>query len=132
MSHAEGQIIKDGKIVAYYEYEGCADFCFTRLYATRQELRDNWRTKQFAECHCQGSPEDVLVWSSYGDEGWWRGKACLHCMALTDGTSHESEEFEYLGSKGHPLGHWNWPWDGDGKYLPEGTHPEDEPRLKIN
>jgi len=128
VSHAEGQIIKDDQIVAYYEYDGCSDFCFTKLYKSREELTANWRTNQFAKCTC-GKAEPVLVYSSYGNGGWWAGKACLECMALTEGTSHDFDDFEYLGD-GHPLGHWQWPWDGQGNILPDGVKPEDEPRLR--
>jgi hypothetical protein len=101
MSHAQGEVIKAGRVVAYYEYEGCADFCFTKLYKSVEDLNANWRTNQFSQCTC-GQAETVLVYSSYGGGGWWAGKACLKCMALVEGVCHETEEFEYLG-KGHPL-----------------------------
>lgn len=84
MSHAMGAVrFQDGTLL-YYEYNGTSDTVISKLYASEQEVRDNWRSWTHAGCHC-GGDEPVEIMSTYGGGGWWRGRACRTCMAVTSG-----------------------------------------------
>jgi hypothetical protein len=124
MSHATGQVIKDDAIIAYYEYNGTVDVAQPKLYLTKEEVSANWRTYPDAECTCGKASEDVLLYTSYGAGYYWPGRVCMSCLAITDGRTPDYD------TPGHPLGAWNWPYDGDGNMLPEGVSYTDEPTQK--
>lgn len=100
MSHAYGEIIKDGKTVAHFEYNGTVDLVQPILYATAQEVSDNWRKgSPREECKCPEQGEDVLIYTNYGYGYYWPGKACLKCMMVTDGI----DPYECERKEGHPV-----------------------------
>lgn len=86
MSHAWGEVYKqDGDVlhlVGHFEYNGTADVCCQRVYATREEMLDNWRGDNWRECTCGEAPEDVLLYSDYGGGFHWQDTVCFRCMAI--------------------------------------------------
>jgi hypothetical protein len=90
MSHASGMVKFKDNHKLYFEYDGTTDYCINPLYKTEKEARDKWRTyKNYdKKCIC-GKSEEVLISTKYGsgnfEEDEWKGKACRHCMVITDG-----------------------------------------------
>lgn len=109
MSHAMGEVIKDGKTVGYYEYNGTSDFVTSKIRATEQEVHDHWRGHDlFGKCDCGQPPEDVLLYTCYGFGYYWPGKACLQCMAIVGGFDPYGDKPEdwgdpYVPKRGHPV-----------------------------
>jgi hypothetical protein len=109
MSHAMGEVIKDGKTVGYYEYNGTCDFATTKIRPTVQEVWDHWRKSDiFGECTCGQPSEDVLLYTNYGYGYYWPGKACMDCMVIVDGTDPYGDKPEGWGDpmdpkRGHPI-----------------------------
>lgn len=84
MSHASGTVTFEDGVVLHYEYDGTTDVCIPDLYTTYDEMASNWRNHPWKECSC-GNKETVTIYSSYGGGFEWEGKACRHCMCITDG-----------------------------------------------
>jgi hypothetical protein len=78
-------VITDGKLKAYFEYNGTVDFTCTRMYPSTQEMLDNWRADNMRDCTCGYQSEDVVLYTTYGKGFHWAAKACFKCMAITDG-----------------------------------------------
>lgn len=84
MSHSMGEIeFKDGTVL-YFEYNGTCDIVINCLWKTKEEVSDNWRKYKENTCDC-GRDEPVEIYSYYGGGFSWSGRACRHCMALTEG-----------------------------------------------
>lgn len=99
MSHASGEIWStDGKLLAYFEYDGTADICCTRLHSTQEGVRLNWRKDNKRECTCSAAGQSVTIYTDYGAGWYWSGKVCWHCMCITAGISPPDDEH-----KGHPF-----------------------------
>lgn len=95
MSHAHGEIFKDGEVVAFFEYDGTSDRAYPTLRKTKQEVRDHWRKEDFSRCCTCGQPaEDVVIHHNYAAGHSWPGKACLTCMVITEGTNPYPEDDE--------------------------------------
>jgi len=85
-------MFKNGDVF-HYEYNGTVDVCIPQLYKTIDGLEENWRNGEWKECSC-GNDEDVEIYSSYGNGGHWKGRACKNCMVITVGFS-EVDEYGY-------------------------------------
>lgn len=87
MSHSNGKVYKDGNVIGYYEYDGISDVVCTAIRRTIEEVHKYWRKDNTANCQCGQTPIAVVLWTDYGgDHGMhWPGKACMRCMAVTDG-----------------------------------------------
>lgn len=96
-----GEVIRDGKIIGYYEYNGTCDVLAGNLICdTEDAVHEHWREQPWSECpHAADSHVPVVIYSSYGGGFYWDGKACMDCRIVTDGLSPESTV------DGHPLGH---------------------------
>ena len=84
MSHSYGavQFDSDDKVM-FYEYDGTSDVTISHLYDTRKEMEDNWRKGEWLDCKC-GRDEPVEIYSNYGGGFYWDGRACRHCLAITE------------------------------------------------
>lgn len=102
MSHSYGEIIKNGKTVGYYEYNGTSDIVLPKIWKTHEEVSEHWREDNpfSRKCDC-GKDEPVQIYSSYGNGFWWKGRACLTCMVVTEGINPYDEEIEE--HKHHPF-----------------------------
>ncbi len=93
MSHAVGEVILDGDIVGYFEYDGTNDCVLPAIWETADEVDDHWRNQPDRQCTCEREPTAVLIWSSYGKGFHWPCTACLECKAIVSGLA-PYEEFE--------------------------------------
>ncbi len=100
MSHAHGEVIKDGKIIGHYEYDGTADIVWTKIRATTAEVWAHWRTAaNRAKCTCEKpEPVKVILYSSYGNGFHWPGKICEICQVIVDGIG----KYDIDSIPGHP------------------------------
>lgn len=85
MSHATGEVYRDGRIVGYFEYDGTVDIACTALRATPEGVHDHWRADNDADCGCGGPGTEVTLYADYGSGFHWPGRACLACGAITAG-----------------------------------------------
>lgn len=93
MSHALGDVIKDHRIVGAFVYNGTADVAYPRIFASGSEAAHYWSGETAgAECKCQNTPDDVVLFAHYGRGLYWNAKACLKCGAITDNRSLELME----------------------------------------
>lgn len=87
MSHAEGKAILPDGTQYWFEYNGTADVCCTRLYKTMKELNENWRLNNFTECICKENEKkfkNVILSTMYG--GWhflFYSTICEKCLCIT-------------------------------------------------
>lgn len=103
MANAVGRVYVQYAVRAYFEYDGCNDFCLSPLYQTQSELMKNWRSGRKVRCVCGKLPIDVTLHNDYGGGRYWPGKACLACMAIVDGFEEPTDSTgEYLGQDGEP------------------------------
>lgn len=101
MSHSAGEVIVDGQVVAYFEYNGTVDIALPKLWKTQQEVSDNWRRGPWVVCSCDPKTETpATLYSSYGFGFHWQGTVCLTCMAIN---SPLGDIWEYGYQDGHPL-----------------------------
>lgn len=94
MSHSFGFVVFPRGELRWYEFDGTSDYVIPKLYRTGKEVEDNWRSWATADCKCAGS-ERVLLYSDYGGGFFWFGRACLSCMAVTDGRSPFDDDLKY-------------------------------------
>jgi hypothetical protein len=106
MSHAHGEVIAGGKKVAFYEYDGTADFAISCLHDSPEDVNTEWRNHPFKECKCGQPPIDVILYSDYGGGFYWNAKACLPCRAIVSGIIPFEEDTPI--TDGHPLGEPHW------------------------
>ncbi|TSC82425.1 MAG: Uncharacterized protein G01um101419_581 [Parcubacteria group bacterium Gr01-1014_19] len=100
MSHSHGEVIQEGKVVGFFEYDGTADVALSPIWDTRDEVDANWRIGLWTQCTCHQPSTDVLLFTEYGGGFYWPAKACLNCKAITN----EYSPFESDRRKdGHPL-----------------------------
>lgn len=82
MSACGGEVIRGGKIVGYFKYEGISDSCRPNIYKTLLDLEVNWGNPKYVKCECKKEPVGVILWTSYGlrNHGFfWAAEACLDC-----------------------------------------------------
>lgn len=93
MSHAQGLAQTADGTKYYYEYNGTADICCTRLYLTTDELMTHWRKDNEAICKCSTPEwEKVILSSDYGYSDFlFYSMICQDCMAIT-GKTHNHED----------------------------------------
>jgi hypothetical protein len=101
MSHAYGEVIKDGKVLAFFEYDGTSDIAISCLHNTEAELQAQWRSGVWNECTCGQPGSDVLLYTNYGRGCFWPGKVCLACRAITGGRDPYADNVET--TNGHPI-----------------------------
>lgn len=95
MANVEGQVIYQGRIAGYFEYEGSNSRAATVIYDTGAFPL---RSGQTNICTCGKPPVDVLLWTEYGGGFYWSSQACLDCKAIV------GERYDYELVDGHPLG----------------------------
>ncbi len=84
MSHYSGTVtFMADNAEFWFEYNGNVDVCIPQLYKNSEELAANWRNGEWKECSC-GHDEEVMIRSDFRDEDYWDGKACRHCMCITE------------------------------------------------
>lgn len=84
MSHALGEVIKDGKVVGFFEYNGTSDIACSAVQKSVTDVTTYWRSPDNCrKCECGRAPESVILYSSYGGGFYWESTACFHCMAIT-------------------------------------------------
>lgn len=104
MSHAWGEVIHDGAVVGYYEYNGTTDNAIGRIYHSFAELWAVWRCGDMGKCVCGKSPVPVVLYSDYGGGFHWDAKACLACRTITDGLVPWREGWsEWVGYSSNPV-----------------------------
>ncbi len=116
MSHAWGEVIHDGAVVGYFEYNGTTDNAIGRIYHDFDDMWQNhWRCGDMGKCVCGKPPVGVVLYSDYGCGFHWDAFACLACRTITDGLVpwrfDEERWFGYSGQSdligpegGHPFG----------------------------
>jgi hypothetical protein len=86
MSHATGRIYSlEGKILAYFEYNGTVDVCCTRVFKEYDDMLKEWRKDNSRPCTCTTPGEPVILYTNYGKGYYWVGAVCWQCMAITEG-----------------------------------------------
>ncbi|MEK7640932.1 MAG: hypothetical protein AAB389_02970 [Patescibacteria group bacterium] len=103
MSHANGEVIYQGKVVGLFEYDGTSDIAVPAIWDTNEELEAHWRNNDWKKCTCGQPNIDVILYTDYGYGFHWPAKACLKCKAIT--ASHQPFPYdgEDLRKRGHPL-----------------------------
>ena len=101
MSHAYGFArIPSGRVL-FFEYDGTADICIPKLYATCEEVYKFWRKGEadtWADCpHYSTVPVDIAT--DYGYGYGWKGTACLECPRLLTGLNPYDGEIEWDWSR---------------------------------
>jgi hypothetical protein len=96
MSHAYGRVRFDDGTVLHFEYDGTSDVCISTLRTSRKEVWDHWRDQGWNRCTC-GRDQPVEIAEDYGGGQWWAGRACRHCMAITDGLREPEDEPTHTG-----------------------------------
>lgn len=108
MSHAQGEVIRDGKRLGFFEYNGTCDFAIPVFYDTLEEVMANWRNQPKVACTCGKPPVDVILYADYGGGGYyWPAQACLDCHVLLgtlDTMSVMDETNDEYPKDGHPSG----------------------------
>lgn len=86
MSHANGLVrFLDGEVL-HFEYDGTNDTACSALKSTYSEIMRDWRRPaNHAKCVCGGASEAITLTTDYGLGFSWHGRACRHCMAITEG-----------------------------------------------
>ena len=93
MSHAQGEVIKDGKVRGYFEYNGTVDVACTAIQRNPEAIKQHWRSPtNCRDCSCSQPRSDVILWTSYGGGFWWPSTACFSCMAITGNRDPWREE----------------------------------------
>ena len=88
MSHGNGQVRRDGEVIAHFEYNGTVDVACPELYASFEAMKARWRVRDrpWRECRCGQPPDHVELWTDYGGGiGPWPALACMTCMCIVGG-----------------------------------------------
>ncbi len=85
MSHADGLCQLPDGTQYYFEYNGTADMCCTRLYKEYDELHTNWRKDNERRCACKETNYEIAILStSYARWHFlWQTTICEKCMCIT-------------------------------------------------
>lgn len=86
MSHADGRLISagSGEILGWFEYNGTSDLCQPKVFASREELKANWRTRDWPDCSCSPRKEvPVILETDYGAGFRAEGAWCPVCRVIT-------------------------------------------------
>lgn len=102
MSHAYGEVIKNGLIAGHFEYNGTVDVALTAIQPDVDGVKHHWRSPgNCRDCLCSHPGSDVVLWTSYGGGFWWPSTACLKCMAITGNPDPWRDEGYPVD--GHPI-----------------------------
>ena len=97
MTHSIGQVIHDGVVIGYVEYDHTADQAYPIIRASEADVDAHWRQYDEAPCHCaEETLTDVFM---FVEDCHWPAKACLECATLRDGQFKPE-----LPKPGHPIG----------------------------
>jgi hypothetical protein len=107
MSHAYGEVWKDGRIIGHFEYNGTADFCYTAVQDSPDEVHQHWRSPQNERkctCHEQSNHIPVILYSDYGGGFHWDGQICEKCRCIVKGQNPwwQQEQEEIVIHDGKP------------------------------
>lgn len=100
MSNMMGEVIKEGKVVGYYEYNGTWDMARSDIHPTEEAVIENWGEDCTHVCNCESKGEPVILYSSYGGGFHWPATTCLKCGAILEGREWPATD----DMDGHPLG----------------------------
>lgn len=93
MSRAEGNVLKDGEVVAFFIYNGTVDIACSALSGSREEAWEDWSKGDLdRHCTCRQPAEAVTLRSFYGGGHDWPAKVCLNCMVITEGANPYPED----------------------------------------
>lgn len=121
MSHSWARVRFADGLVLHGEYNGTVDVMLPCLFATPDELKENWRKHSkslidYSHFGCDLRPEPVILAASYGDGYTWRGLACRTCKKfLGPFYPHGDPPFGGDAVDGLP----RWYFDGSPEYLEE-------------
>lgn len=107
MSTAQGQVKFSDGVILYTKYQGVSDCLWSKLFVVEpQDLAG------LTFCICDND-EPVLLATDYGGGHHWHGRACRHCLVITQGCNafrHEglTGETIVLGPKGYTEGLPKW------------------------
>lgn len=85
MSHASGRLLipVTGEILGWFEYNGTSDLCQPKVFATQDELRENWRTRDWPMCLCVPIRQDPVDLENHYTATTARGGWCPVCRVIT-------------------------------------------------
>src|SRR5215831_6808585 len=95
MSHASGAVLFLDGTIKFFEYNGTVDICQPKLFSTKEELSNNWRTNDWPQCNDTNHiHQKVRIATTYGAGFSWNGFACLDCNCLVSPleVNYDSEE----------------------------------------
>lgn len=81
MSYASGQVIRDGDVIGWFEYDGTFDVALPQVFATCEELSEHWREDQPQSCKCYGDPVELNA--DYGHGITWSARMCFKHKFIT-------------------------------------------------
>lgn len=106
MSHSSGEVITNGEVIGWFEYNGTSDITIPMFYDTQEEMSANWRSDNWRECICDklGMKDErpVTLYAHYGGGFHWQSKACFHCKTITGADAYD--DFANNHFNGDPLG----------------------------
>ena len=85
--HPHGEVIKNGIVVGYFEYDGARDLAVNPIWKSLEEVDKHCYRYVHRKCECGSAPEVVTLFTGYGREIHWQAFACLECGAITKGLS---------------------------------------------
>ena len=105
MSHANGEVIKDDKVIGYFEYNGTVDIARPAFWDTYEEMLSYWKVQEsWRNCSCiVPKVVNALLYTDYGKGFHWPAKVCLKCKTIIDNLSPFETEITPFRKDGHPL-----------------------------
>ena len=94
MSHAYGYVLQHGKVAAFFEYDGTVDAAISEIHYSEDGVELNWRTYKLKHCTCDNEPEDVGLFTDYGEGFTWKSKVCFKCMVIVGEREPDDTEVE--------------------------------------
>ena len=84
MSHSSGAVIRNGQVLGFFEYNSTSDVAISAIWPTYEELHENWRSGIWNRCACGDPPQEVVLYTNYGQGFHWSAKVCLRCKAIVE------------------------------------------------
>lgn len=84
----------DGEVLGHFEFNETVDVARPQIFASSEELTDNWRGPWAAPCKCEGVEVELRTqfdWDTDEPRTRWRSRACLE-HKLICGPLAEPEE----------------------------------------
>lgn len=94
MSHATGEVLRDGEVIGHFEYDGTSDVARRLVYAAKAAMVANWRQPQPTPCTCRtGVP--VTLEADYGQGLRWDSEVCMDHGFIVGASSPYAEYDEW-------------------------------------